>query len=74
MLYALYKSSHWKFSIKKYVLKSIDRKAPVLESLFNKVADLQACITGITGITGITEDGKEAFVPILMQCICYNTF
>ena len=55
MFYEFYKGSHWKLSIKKYVLKNSHSKTLVLEFLFNEAAGLQTCITGITGITGVTE-------------------
>ena len=36
-------SSHRRCSLKKGVLKKFQRKTSVLKSLFNKIADLQAC-------------------------------
>ena len=39
------RSSHWRCSVKKGVLKfrKFHRKTPVLDSLLNKVTDFQAC-------------------------------
>ena len=44
------RSSHWRCSVRKTVLKNFGNftvKRPVLKSLFNKVADLWACFVNI---------------------------
>ena len=44
------RSSHWRCSVRKTVLKNFGNftaKRPVLKSLFNKVADLWACCVNI---------------------------